>query len=126
MHAKLSCAGDYASRAPDSQNDNSFQQQCATELTSFYSNLFGVEDILKTLGCEKGLANYDRDNELETILKNSINIIKDLLREVLAIVEDIPFLGRILGPSELPILYLLIETINATLYSRCRYQMSTR
>lgn len=90
---------DYASQASSSKDNNAYQQQCATELSSFHTGLAGAESILRDLGRDKGLANYDRNNELETALKHLININKDTLKAVDEIVYQIPGLGPILGPS---------------------------
>lgn len=61
-----------------------------------------TQGILGDLGRDKGLANYDRNNELETLLKNIVNLNKDTLSYVVAIVYEVPLLGSILGPSKYP------------------------
>lgn len=93
------CAENYASQAPNSKDNKAYQQQCASELSSFHTNLAGAESILRDLGRDRGLANYDRNNELETTLKDLININKRTLKAVDEIVYQIPVLGPILGPS---------------------------
>ena len=59
-----------------------------------------AQGILGDLGRDKGLANYDRNNDLETLLKDIVNLNKDTLSGVTEIVYEIPILGPILGPSE--------------------------
>lgn len=47
---------------------------------------------------DKGLAYYDKNDQLETILKNVINFNKDFLSLISNIVNGLPILGPILGP----------------------------
>lgn len=58
------------------------------------------QGVLAQLAADKGLANYDKDNTLETLLKNTINAVKDLLSNVDELIGGIPVLGPLLGPSE--------------------------
>jgi hypothetical protein len=76
-----------------------FHQQAASELTSFHTNLLGVETLLKELGAKDGLVNYDPTNNLETLLKNVVNINKDTLSAVTTITYNLPIVGSTLGPS---------------------------
>ncbi|KDQ63743.1 hypothetical protein JAAARDRAFT_389712 [Jaapia argillacea MUCL 33604] len=84
--------------ASKSDNDPAFQQQCASELTSFYSSMQGAQSTITQLGGSAGLANYDRQNDVETMLKNIVNLNKDTLSYLDVIVYNIPTLGPILGP----------------------------
>lgn len=59
-----------------------------------------TQGLLGDLGRDKGLANYDRSNDLETLLKHIVNLNKDTLSSVTDIVYEIPILGPILGPSK--------------------------
>ena len=61
-----------------------------------------AQGLLGDLGRDKGLANYDRNNDLETLLKDIVNLLKDTLSAVTDIVYEIPILGPILGPSKCP------------------------
>lgn len=81
-------------------DDQNFQQQCTTELTGFQTNLLSFQGALKDFESDKGLGNYDKSNDLETLLKNVINLNKDTLSEVDVLVYQIPMLGQTLGPSE--------------------------
>jgi hypothetical protein len=76
-----------------------FQQDAVSELTAFDSSLLGIKTILDELGSDKGLKNYDRTNDLETLLKNVVNFNKETLNSVDVLVYNLPFLGPILGPS---------------------------
>lgn len=86
-----------SSTVPD--NDYQFQQQSATELTGYHTAFLGAQSILSGITSDKGLANYDRANELETTLKDLVNANKDALRATYELVDNIPGLGPILGPS---------------------------
>lgn len=90
-----------SSSVPDSSSGD-FHQQAATELTSFHSNILGLQDILSQLGADKGLANYDRTDDLETLLKNTVNLNKSALSSVDTIVYNLPLVGKTLGPSKCP------------------------
>ena len=95
--------GSFAAQASTLNGDDPvFQQSAAAELAGFDSSLFGIKTILDQLGAEKGLMNYDRTNDLETLLKNVINLNKDTLSAVDDLVYKLPVLGPILGPSEFP------------------------
>ncbi|EAU93114.2 hypothetical protein CC1G_11309 [Coprinopsis cinerea okayama7 len=80
--------------------DFAFQQGAVAELTAFDSSLLGIKTILDQLGAEKGLLNYDRTNDLETLLKNVVNFNKETLNAVDALVYNLPILGPVLGPSK--------------------------
>jgi len=89
---------DYAEQGPSSENDKSYQQKCATALSNFHTGLAGAQSILAELGRDRGLANYDPDNDLETKLKHLVNLNKDALEAATIIVYKTPVLGSILGP----------------------------
>jgi hypothetical protein len=92
--------GDYRGRARGSRNDPRFRDDAARELRGFRDNMDRTQGLLGNLGRDKGLANYDRNNDLETLLKDIVNLNKDTLSSVTDIVYEIPILGPILGPSE--------------------------
>ncbi len=46
----------------------------------------------------KGLANYDSTNDLETLLKNVVNLNKDVLTGLSRAFGGLPLLGPLLGP----------------------------
>lgn len=50
-------------------------------------------------GPDKGLANYDNTNDLETLLKATVQLHKDTLNALDTAVYNLPVLGPILGPS---------------------------
>ncbi|KAI0932212.1 hypothetical protein AcW1_000605 [Taiwanofungus camphoratus] len=77
-----------------------FNQQTVSAVSAFHTNLVDFQGVLAQLAADKGLANYDKDNTLETLLKNTINAVKDLLSNVDELIGGIPVLGPLLGPSE--------------------------
>jgi hypothetical protein len=48
---------------------------------------------------DKGLTNYDDTNDLESLLKDTVNLNKNVLSAVDVAVYNLPLLGHILGPS---------------------------
>jgi ferritin-like protein len=89
-----------ARSAHANQNDHEFQQNCVTQLTEFNTNVLGFQSVLGELSSGKGLAFYDHTNDLEKLLKNLVNANKSALDAVSKIVNDLPILGPILGPSK--------------------------
>ncbi|TEB35041.1 hypothetical protein FA13DRAFT_1811588 [Coprinellus micaceus] len=102
-----------AQSATIDENDLMFQQDAVSELTAFDSSLLGIKTILDELGSDKGLKNYDRTNDLETLLKNVVNFNKETLNSVDVLVYNLPFLGPILGPIVYEIKCLLDDVLNA-------------
>lgn len=92
--------GEYRRRARDSRDDPRFREDTVRELQGFRDNMDRTQGILGDLGRDKGLANYDRNNDLETLLKDIVNLNKDTLSSVTDIVYEIPVLGPVLGPSK--------------------------
>ncbi|EIW86703.1 hypothetical protein CONPUDRAFT_78969 [Coniophora puteana RWD-64-598 SS2] len=78
--------------------DQTFQQQASTQLTGFHENLLGLQGLLDQLGADRGLANEDPANDVETLLKNVVNLNKDVLSSTQTLVSNLPILGPILGP----------------------------
>ena len=94
--------GDYSRRARDSRDDPRFRDDATRELRGFRDNMGRTQGLLGDLGRDKGLANYDRNNDLETLLKDVVNLNKDTLSSVTDIVYEIPLLGSTLGPGKCP------------------------
>lgn len=57
---------------------------------------------------DKGLANYDKSNALETLLKNVVNANKDTLSSVTDLSYNLPVVGPTVGPSE-SVCYILVS-----------------
>jgi hypothetical protein len=100
-HTDRNVPANFAAQSADiDEGDLVFQQNAAAELAGFDSSLLGIKTILDQLGAEKGLMNYDRTNDIETLLKNVINFNKETLNAVDILVYNLPILGPILGPSK--------------------------
>lgn len=90
-----------AAQSSSVQNDDSdFHQQAASQLTGFHTQLLGFESILQQIGSDKGLKNYDRTNQFETLLKKVVNLNKDTLSSITTISYNLPIVGTTLGPSK--------------------------
>ncbi|KIY52743.1 hypothetical protein FISHEDRAFT_69557 [Fistulina hepatica ATCC 64428] len=81
-----------------SAEDKAFQQQCQDALTDYSLGLGGIQAVLQQLGAGKGEEYEDRTNDLETLLKNTVNMNKDILNDTTKIVTNIPVLGPLLAP----------------------------
>jgi len=84
-------------------NDREFQKRYVAQLNSFHTNVLGQQAALSALSAEKrkpgnGLANYDSSNNVETLIKDTINVNKDTLKAVSVLVNNLPIVGPILGP----------------------------
>lgn len=102
-----------AQRPSRGADTSEFSAQSAQETTGFHDSLLGFGDLLKQLAADKGLANYNRDDALETLLKNVVNANKDLLKSIDEDVYAIPGLGPTLGPIVYEIKCILDEILDA-------------
>ncbi|KAH7930983.1 hypothetical protein BV22DRAFT_999234 [Leucogyrophana mollusca] len=93
-------------------NDPQHQRETAAALSGFSYNILGFQTALAELGADEGLANYDRTNDLETLLKNVVNVNKGVLTTTSVLVDDIPVLGPILGPTVYDIKCVLDEILD--------------
>ncbi len=87
------------------RNDSAFQRDCVAALTGFNTNMDNFKtalvDATSSSGTsDKGLANYDSTNDLETLLKEAINLNKGVLKATYQLVDALPVIGPILGPSK--------------------------
>ncbi|KAL1739916.1 hypothetical protein HDZ31DRAFT_68458 [Schizophyllum fasciatum] len=101
------------SYSPSAAQDVDFQQKCATALNNFQLDVLGVKELLEEAGADRGLEYYDRSNDFETMLKNMINLDKDMLKATTILVDNLPVLGPILGPIVYQIKCLLELTLDA-------------
>ncbi|KAI0271354.1 hypothetical protein BC834DRAFT_437858 [Gloeopeniophorella convolvens] len=104
----------YSSQASASRQDGAFEQDCASELTAFYTNSRGFQTTLAQLGADKGLAFYNHEDTLETLLKDIVNAHKNVLSSVTELTYSVPVLGPILGPIVYDIKCILDEILDAT------------
>lgn len=70
-------------------------------MTGFHTDLLGFQTILAQIGSDDGLANYDKNNDLEIVLKDMVNSVKYLLSDIDEMVYNLPAVGPTLGPSKL-------------------------
>lgn len=61
--------------------------------------MLGFQTALAQTASDKGLANYNDKNNLETLLKDTVDFNKNVLSAVVVTVYNVPGLGPILGPS---------------------------
>jgi len=87
--------------------DQDYHRQAAAELTGFSTAMGDYTMELAKATSDKGLANYDKNNDLETLVKNTVNLNKMVLNAATDAVNNIPVLGPILGPSEFVLLHTL-------------------
>lgn len=95
-----------------SPNDVNYSKECVTQAQGFHTSLLGFRTLLDQLGREKGLANYNRDDQLQTVLKNVVNANKDLLKSIDQAIEKVPALGPVLGPIVYEIKCILDDVLN--------------
>jgi hypothetical protein len=88
----------YAAEARTGQPADGFSDESLYELQQYHTALYSFQSVFAQLGGDKGLANYDRENDVETLLKNMVNLHKYTLNYVDCMVADIPTLGPILAP----------------------------
>ena len=98
---KSSFAENLASQSSSFNNVPNFQQNAVTKFSSFQTSIQAFVGILSQLAADKGLANYDKNDQLETLLKDVINATKNVLSAVYILIENDPTLGPLLGPSTL-------------------------
>lgn len=63
-------------------------------------NFLGFQTILAQLAADRGLANYDPNNSVETMVKDTANMAKSVMEYTADLVDEIPVLGPMLAPSE--------------------------
>ncbi|TDL28446.1 hypothetical protein BD410DRAFT_780955 [Rickenella mellea] len=103
-----------AKSASVSNNDVAFQQQSAYQISSLHAAMLSVHGLFTDLAAQKGLANYDKSNQLETLLKEIVNANKDAMSSVYILVYNIPGLGPILGPIVYDIKCIVDDILDTT------------
>ncbi|KAA1468243.1 hypothetical protein DENSPDRAFT_877951 [Dentipellis sp. KUC8613] len=105
----------YASQPSGGGNaESTYGQQCSSELQAYKTNMLGFQSVFAQLGADKGLANYDKTDDLETLLKNTVNLNKDTLKSVNEMIDAIPTIGPLLGPIVYEIKCILDDLLDAT------------
>ena len=107
-------------------NDADFDQQAATQLTAFHTQMLGFEAIFRQFGADAGLKNYNSADDIETLLKNVVNLHKNTLSYVTTISYNLPIVGKTLGPSQSSLSLLQFSFDLTTDDSRVRDQVPSR
>ena len=79
--------------ATASKNKRDDSSQALAALWDFLLDLLGLKALLEQMGADRGLANYDGTNHLETLLKENVNCIKDILTQIYQLFANIPIIG---------------------------------
>ncbi|KAJ6519831.1 hypothetical protein C8R45DRAFT_37663 [Mycena sanguinolenta] len=103
--------------------DDAFQQQCTSELDDYRTNLDAFQQLLVLLGLnavcgcplalDKGLACYDPENDVDTLLKGTVNLNKEILGATADLIDSNPLLKALLGPIVDALKCLLDEVLDA-------------
>ena len=80
-------------RSQLAENSSDYLSDLSTQLTGFNS-------LLRQLGANDGLTYYDKSDQLEVLLKNVVNALKDALESSSILVYRVPLLGQTLGPCK--------------------------
>ncbi|PPQ80834.1 hypothetical protein CVT25_001959 [Psilocybe cyanescens] len=104
-----------ASSAYVDDDDYDFQKQYVTSLTGFNDNISSFQTALADAAAsDKGLANYDRQNNVETLLKKVVNANKDVLSATTTVVYNVPTIGPMLGPIVYSLKCVVDDLLDAT------------
>ncbi|KAL0951172.1 hypothetical protein HGRIS_007903 [Hohenbuehelia grisea] len=100
-----------SANAGNGGDNGDFDRQCSDTLRSYNANILNLKAIFPQLTADKGLANYDRDNDVETMMKIFVNFNKDTLSSVTVLSSYLPG-GSILGPLVYELKCLLDDILN--------------
>jgi hypothetical protein len=109
------------------KSKSNFEQKCASALTDFHTNSRGFAKTLHNLGADKGREHYDEYDPIERLIKDDIDLHKDVLGYVNELCRRHPSVCLYLGPSTsryLPLYTALIVLL--ILLSHLRYQVHSR
>lgn len=76
-----------------------FEDTLVNGLRLYHSNLLCISSKLDYFGRSKGLDYYDRNSDIETLIKELINVHKDTLSYLSDLVDRIPGIGPVIGPG---------------------------
>ncbi|KAF8640422.1 hypothetical protein AX17_000088 [Amanita inopinata Kibby_2008] len=94
-------------------NTPDFHNDCIAALLGFKQSVGSFQAILSEIGADRGLAFYDRSDDLEKLVKNIINICKKVFSAVDILVDSNPTLGLLLGPIVYDIKCILDLSLDA-------------
>lgn len=92
------------------KSKSKFEQKCASALTDFHTNSQGFAKTLHNLGADKGREHYDKYDPIERLIKDDINLHKDVLGYVNELCRRYPSVCLYLGPSTSQYLALLYSS----------------
>ncbi|KAK7064223.1 hypothetical protein R3P38DRAFT_2823121 [Favolaschia claudopus] len=96
-------------------DNTAFQQECVSGMNAYKTNFGEFQGTLIILGgLDKGLACYDHLDDVETLVKDVVNLHKDTLSYANNLVESIPLLAGLLEPALYEIKCLVDELLDAT------------
>ncbi|KAF9229296.1 hypothetical protein BS17DRAFT_14441 [Gyrodon lividus] len=99
---------------PNAQSDPEFQQRASSSLTEFHGHVLAAQNTLSELAAGKGLANFDAKAQLEVIIKEIANLIKEVLSDVTTLIGEVPVVGPILEPVVFQIKCVVVDLIDAS------------
>lgn len=82
-----------------SDDSPGFEETLTNGLRLYHSNLLCISSKLDYFGREKGLEYYDRNSDIETLIKELVNVHKDTLSYLSDLVDRIPGIGPVVGPG---------------------------
>ncbi|KAK0506090.1 hypothetical protein EDD18DRAFT_1342417 [Armillaria luteobubalina] len=95
---------------------NDYQDSCVAGLNNCKGILGELNLAIAALPRgrdDKGLGNYDRNDRLETVLKDTVNQTKDLLKVTVILVNKVPIVGPIIGPTVDELKCIIDEILDA-------------
>ncbi|KDR80125.1 hypothetical protein GALMADRAFT_265308 [Galerina marginata CBS 339.88] len=95
-------------------DDYDFQQDYVSSLSDFNTNVQGYEEAYAQAKSDKGLANYDKQNDLETLAKQIVDAHKVMLDSTARAVDNIPGLGPALAPIVYETKCIIIAILDLT------------
>ena len=106
------------------KSKSKYEQKCASTLTDFHTNSQGFAKTLHNLGADKGREHYDEYDPLERLIKDDIDLHKEILRYVSDMCSHNSSLCLSLGPSTSRSLSIYTAPIVLLiLLSHLRYQV---
>jgi hypothetical protein len=87
------------SNYPGDSNNEDYQNSCNSQARQLHQALANLRD---NLGSTKGAALLRSSSELQTLVKDTVNIVKASLNGLDGLVEEDPLLQLLLGDSEHP------------------------
>ncbi|KAG7099232.1 hypothetical protein E1B28_001097 [Marasmius oreades] len=81
------------------QDTEIFRDRCTSSAASIEAILQVLANTLRPMAARYGLKNYNKDDPIETFLKRTIDLVKDLLAYIAKLVKRSPLMGVALYPG---------------------------